>query len=117
MPDWSLLSGLIGGLGIGSLITSVANHLMARRSSIKDRLYQEKRETYLGMVSALQQSTALQSISGDFHLWQARCALFGSREVLKHAKEVADTPPDQYDRRNEAFQKMLDWMRTDLQRE
>jgi hypothetical protein len=114
MPDWSLL---IGGLGIGGVIAGVVNHVMARRSSIKDRWYQEKRETYLGMVSALQSSPALQRISSDFPLWHARCALFGSREVLKHAKEVADTPPDQYDKRNEAFQKMLEWMRTDLQRE
>jgi hypothetical protein len=114
MVDWSLLTGVIGGLGIGTLITSVANHFMARYSNIKDRWYQEKRETYLGMVSALQMDSALQRISGDFHLWHARCALFGSPEVLNYAKEVVDIPPDQYDKRNKAFQKMLEGMRTDL---
>jgi hypothetical protein len=43
-----LLLGILGGLGIGSLLTQIATHFMARRASASDRLYQEKREAYLG---------------------------------------------------------------------
>jgi hypothetical protein len=105
-----LFSGLIGGFGIGTLLTSVVTHFMARRASIDDRWYNEKREAYLGLVAALQ------SVSGDFPVWHARCALFGSPETLRYAKQVADTPPNAYDARNAAFQKMLEAMRADLRR-
>ena len=49
--EW--IVALVGGLGIGSLITSVATHLMARRGVTNDRWYQEKREAYLGLLEAL----------------------------------------------------------------
>jgi hypothetical protein len=46
--EWAI--GLIGGLGIGSLTTSVVTHFMSRRATSNDRWYQEKREAYLGYL-------------------------------------------------------------------
>jgi hypothetical protein len=44
---------LVGGLGVGSLITSLATQFMTRRAATNDRLFQEKREAYLGLLKAL----------------------------------------------------------------
>jgi hypothetical protein len=111
MQNWRPLIGALGtGFGIGTVVTAIVNHWLVRRASISDRWYQEKREAYLGLA------TALQTPTGDVPVWHARCALFGSSEVLKHAAQVAETQVDQYDMRNKAFQNMLEAMRNDLQR-
>jgi hypothetical protein len=59
---------------------------------------------------------AIQSLRGDIPAWHARCALFGSPEVMGYAAQVAETPDDQYHTRNEGFRKMVEAMRNDLQR-
>jgi hypothetical protein len=116
--EWiSLLLAGLGGLGIGSVLATIANHFMSRRASVNDRWYQEKREAYLGLLNALEPG-------GDdargYRLWNARCALFGSSEVLKYAKEVDETPYSADAERNAArkaaFQNMLGAMRDDLRR-
>jgi hypothetical protein len=50
--DWilPLIGGLGLGLGLGSLLKSVIDHFNARRALTQDRLYQEKREAYLGLL-------------------------------------------------------------------
>lgn len=49
--DWIL--PLIGGLGIGAVIKSVVDNFNTRRAVSQDRRYKEKREAYLGLLSAL----------------------------------------------------------------
>ena len=49
--DWIL--PLIAGRGLGSIIKSIADHFMSRRASDHDRWYQEKREAYTGLLTAL----------------------------------------------------------------
>jgi hypothetical protein len=46
--DWFL--PLIAGLGIGSIIKSIADHFMSRRASDRDRWYQEKRDAYTAFL-------------------------------------------------------------------
>ena len=110
-----LLLGLIGGLGIGTLLTSIATHFMTRRAAANDRLYQEKRTAYLGLLDALHSAAAHPSDENSkvYALWQTRCALFGTTEVMSAAQEIVDTN-DAPERRNVAFHKLLRAMRTDL---
>jgi hypothetical protein len=111
MQNWlPLLGGILTGFGVGTVVTSIVNHFLARRASMSDRWYQERREAYLGMIAAIQ------SLRGDVPAWHARCALFGSPEVMKYAAQVAETSDEPYDTRNEGFKKMLEAMRNDLQR-
>jgi hypothetical protein len=52
--DW--IAALIGGLGIGSVLTRVVEHFFSRRTLLQERDYQEMREAYLGLLGALHQT-------------------------------------------------------------
>lgn len=49
--EWLL--PLIGGLGIGSLATKVVEIWLSNKKSLESRIYQEKREAYLGLIDAI----------------------------------------------------------------
>lgn len=106
---------LLGGFGIGSLLKSVIDHFISRRVTMKDRLYQEKREAYLGLLCALHEAAVQPSDenSKDFALWQTRCQLFGSSEVSRFAQALVDTNESSPARKT-AFEGLIDSMRNDL---
>jgi hypothetical protein len=110
--DWSLL---VGGLGLGALLKSVLDFWQSRKAVAADRLYQEKREAYLGLLGALHDAAVEPSDahSKAYALWQTRCQLFGSSEVAGYAQEVADTNDDQ-PARLRAFAALVGAMRRDL---
>jgi len=111
--EWLL--PLVGGLGLGSLLKSIADHLISRRSTMQDRFYQEKREAYLGLLSAVHQASVAPSkdASARYGLWQTRCQLFGSPDVVRFAEEMVVTNA-QSPERNAAFSGLLNAMRRDL---
>jgi hypothetical protein len=110
--DWLTL---VGGLGIGTLITSVANQYLTQRAASRNRLYQEKREVYLGLLSALHDAAVKPSDerSKAYALWQTRCELFGASEVSRYVQEIADTDPGSSERQ-QAFQNLVRAMKSDL---
>lgn len=109
---------LIGGLGIGSLITSLATHFFTRRAAIRDRLYAEKREAYLGLLNALHQAAVSPSDQNakNYALWQTRCELFGSRDVATFAQSMVDTNDGPSEARGAAHRGLIDSMKADLRR-
>jgi hypothetical protein len=109
---------LIGGLGIGSLITSVATHFMTQRAASNDRLFQEKREAYLGLLKALHDASVHPSDahSKAYALWQTRCELFGSATVSRYAQRIVDTNDGPPGERQEAFEGLEKAMRADLKK-
>jgi hypothetical protein len=113
--EWAI--GLIGGLGIGSLITSVVTHFMSRRATTSDRWYQEKREAYLGLLTALHDAAVRPSdeSSKAYALWQTRCELFGSPTVAKHVQRIVDTN-DKRPEREDAFRDLIEAMKADLKK-
>ncbi|WP_421219420.1 hypothetical protein [Aeromonas enteropelogenes] len=40
--DYTLISGIVGGLGIGTLLNSIISNVIARSAKRTDRLYEEK---------------------------------------------------------------------------
>ncbi len=108
--------GLIGGLGIGSVLTAAATHFMTRRAVASDRLYQEKREAYLGLLGALHDAAVKPSDekAKAYALWQTRCDLFSSSDVAKWAQKIVDTNNGPREDRNEAFRRLIETMRADL---
>lgn len=111
-----LVGYLIGGLGIGSVITAIVNHFTGRRAVTRDRLYAEKREAYLGLLGALHQAAVKPSDenSKSFALWQTRCELFGSADVARFAQRIVDTNDAPREERNAAFRSLIDAMKKDL---
>lgn len=106
---------LLGGLGIGSSLTTLIAHLIARRAADRSRLYQEKREAYLGLLDALHRAAVRPSDENakNFALWQTRCDLFGSAEVSRYARAMVATN-DNRPEREIAFRSLVDAMRIDL---
>ena len=114
--EWVL--PLIGGLGLGSLLKSVIDNFNSRRAVMTDRLYQEKREAYLGLLGALHKAAVLPSDenSKEFALWQTRCQLFGSSDVSQFAQALVDTNDSPRAERDSAFKGLIESMRKDLLR-
>lgn len=114
--EWIL--PLVGGLGLGSLLKSAIDHLNSRRAVMQDRLYQEKREAYLGLLAALHKAAVRPSNenSKEFALWQTRCQLFGSTEVATFAQAIVDTNDSPRSERDAAFNGLISAMRNDLLR-
>lgn len=112
--EWVL--PLLAGLGIGSLLKSIADHSMSRRASTHNRWYQEKREAYLDLLSSLHSAALRPSdeSSKAFALWQIRCELFGSKDVVKYAQAMVDTNDGPREQRNEAFGNLIAAMKNDL---
>lgn len=107
---------LIGGLGIGSLITSVVTHFMTRQAAANDRWFQEKREAYLGLLSSLHEAAVSPSDANSkaYALWQTRCDLFGSPAVSRYAQRMVETNDGPPEARSEAFDGLIQAMKTDL---
>ena len=114
--DWIL--PLIAGLGLGSIIKSVADHFMTRRASEHDRWYQEKREAYTGLLTALHDAAVRLSEANAkaFALWQTRCELFGSTDVAKFAQQIVDTNDGPRLARDSAYRGLIEAMKTNLRR-
>lgn len=108
---------LLAGLGIGSLLKSVVDHVIARRMATDDRLYREKREAYLGLLDALHRAAVAPSneSSKNFAVWQTRCRLFGSPDVAHYSQEMVETNENQVER-EQVFQSLIEAMKTDLAR-
>jgi hypothetical protein len=114
--DWFL--PLIAGLGLGSVIKSIADHFMSRRASDHDRWYQEKREAYLGLLTALHDAAVQPSDANAkaFALWQTRCELFGSVDVAKFSQQIVDTNDGPRQARDSAFHGLIEAMKADLRK-
>jgi hypothetical protein len=114
--EWLL--PLLGGLGIGSLFTSIFNHFVTRKATKDDRWYQERREAYLGLLKALHQAAVQPSeeSSKGFALWQTQCNLFGASEVSKYAQAMVDTNDGPREARHNAFEALIRAMRDDLRK-
>ncbi len=106
---------LIGYLGIGALLKGIVDHLLNKRAQTHSRLYNEKREAYLGLLQALHNAAVRPSDENakTYALWQARCRLFGSERVYKAAQMMIDTNDDR-EGRHRADKELLDAMRDDL---
>ncbi|MFM5335655.1 hypothetical protein ACET97_03830 [Aeromonas enteropelogenes] len=114
--DYTLISGIVGGLGIGTLLNSIISNVIARSAKRTDRLYEEKRNAYLGLLDALHKAAVHPSdaTSKEFALWQTRCNLFGSEEVSRYTQRIIDTNDGPRSERNDAFDGLLKAMKTDL---
>jgi hypothetical protein len=114
--DYNTLLGIIGGLGLGTLLNSVVSSLIAKKTKRNERLYEEKRTAYLGLLSALHKAAVKPSneSSKEYALWQTQCSLFGSDKVAYYAQMIVDTNDSPRPERDKAFKGLIEAMRSDL---
>lgn len=110
------LNSLVGGLGIGALLTGVVNYFLNRKLSIENRCYQEKRDAYLGLLEALHRAAVepSDSSSKSFALWQTRVQLFGAEGVARGVQGIIDTNDGPRAEREKYFRQTIEEMRKDL---
>ena len=116
--DYNTLLGVIGGLGIGTLLNSIISNLMTKKAKQNELLYEEKKSAYLGLLTALHKAAVKPSTeaSKEYALWQTHCSLFGSDKVTYYAQKIVDTNDSPRSERDIAFKGLIDAMRADLTR-
>lgn len=106
---------LIGGIGIGSVITTIITTISRKREILNERVYKEKRGAYLGLLRSLHNAAVEPSEKNakEYALWQTRIQLFGSKESADFAQKIVDSAPGS-GVRHLAFEGLLKAMRDDL---
>ena len=96
--EWIL--GLIGGLGIGTLLTTVVNHYLAKKSEVAQKLYQEKRDAYIGMTRALYDAEIEPGPKNEkmFGHWLNIAKIFAPQSVILAAQSVINSNPGSKER-------------------
>ncbi len=114
--EWLL--PLLGGLGGGTLLTTIVNNFLANKKARGDRHYAEKREAYVGLLNSFHLAAVSPSDknSKDYALWQTRVRLFGSPKVTMAAQHIVDTNTGPREARDLAFEELLTGMREDLKK-
>lgn len=115
--DWNAVSLLVGGLGVGSLLTTALQTWMQRKADAKAKAFIEKRDCYLGVIETIKDSRLGAKPDRDtlvqYAYWKARAALVASPEVFRLAQLVSDTKGGTREN-NEAHGNLLTEMRKDL---
>ncbi|MFA4994539.1 MAG: hypothetical protein WC521_04460 [Bdellovibrionales bacterium] len=115
MMDWIL--PLLGGLGIGTLLKGIVDHFLAVKSKSDERIYLEKRETYLGLIDAMYESDVHPSLETqkNYGKWHNRCKLYGSHAVVDASQRFIDTSSAVTgEARSKAYRELFEEMRKDL---
>lgn len=76
---------VLGLLGLGSVLTVLAQHLLARSAAQTDRRNRELKEAYSGFLDALSRllsNPELDEKDVNFRYWVARVQLVCSKEIL-----------------------------------
>jgi len=119
MENWVI--PLLGGLGIGSVLTAIItkllDHFINRKTAKQALLYKEKREAYLGLLDALHKAAVQPSNENSkaFALWQTRIEVFGTNEVAEAVQGIVETnEPSQRRERDLFFKQLIIAIRKDL---
>lgn len=113
--DW--IMPLIAGLGIGSILKTIIDSYILRRNFIKDRYYNEKKQSYLNLIESLYLINVDHSTKNlkKFGLYSIHCQLFGHKQVYDLTKKLMETSLEP-ELRNKIINKMIEEMKKDLQK-
>ncbi|NHZ48848.1 hypothetical protein [Nitratidesulfovibrio liaohensis] len=114
-PLLSALAPVLGGVGIGSLLTVVAQHWVTKKREHEQRTFTEKKAAYTGLLQALHDCVVNPSDNSlkKFALALAHVHIFGSPESIQYAELLKNTAPNSQER-DLAFTELLNAMRNDL---
>lgn len=101
----------IGGI-LGSVITTLLQSWILNKQRINDRIFQEKKESYLGLIMAYRNAV----ISGndkdkEFAYWSVRCNLLAPLSI---SKLINDMKTDNFSIQEKAFSELQIAMKDDL---
>ena len=105
----------IGGLGIGSVLTSIIQWKINVNLEDKKRNFNEKKEAYVGLITSLHEAGVkkTEESSKNYALWQSRVELVGSKKVVYFVNQIVQTTPGTPERHT-AILGLISTMRKDL---
>jgi len=114
MSDFGTIAAFLGGVGAGSVLTTVVQHYLARRAHKDDLLQQERSEVFNGLLQALEALETKDSAENAkrFGFWAARAEIVASPAVLAASSDMRNTSPKSKER-DSAMSRMLRAMRAD----
>ncbi|WP_321397684.1 hypothetical protein [Emcibacter sp.] len=115
--SFEILMSIFGAFGIGSVVTLLIKNHLDQNNALDERLYNEKREAYLGLLTAMHDAAIQPSdaASKAYALQQTKIQLFGSEKVSEAAQGILDTNEGSREERNRYFEMLIREMRKDLQ--
>ena len=107
------IASLVGGLGIGSVLTLFLKEYFDRRKALSKRIFEGKREAYTAYLDIAMKSQALPE---DEAVWartaaMAKVRLCASPEVIQCFNVLLASPPSSYEK---TFDDLIQAMRKDL---
>ena len=82
--DWNSIGLVLGGLGVGSLLTFIVQYVLENIRHRKQLVFNEKKNAYLEYITAMAESQTMSEKEGSWLRTKAmaRIRLFGSKEVI-----------------------------------
>ncbi|MDI9336462.1 MAG: hypothetical protein QM520_05485 [Gammaproteobacteria bacterium] len=111
--EWS---AVLGAFGIGAIVKTILDTILATKKDRSALQYKEKREAYFGLLDALHKAaiTPSDENSKTFALWQTRVSIFGSEEASKAVQGIIDTNDGPRELRQLHFDNLLKAIKKDM---
>jgi hypothetical protein len=115
MMDWQTGIALVGVFGLGGIFQSALTHWLGRKKDKAERVFEEKKEAYIGLIEALYAATIEPNgkSAKDYGHWHIRTQLVGSPGVIEFSETLRDSKPHSPERKN-AMENLFQEMRNDL---
>ena len=106
---------LLTAFGLGSIVATLVQWLLARHAAKDERSFREKQTAYVGLLEAYHRAAVegTDETSKLFAYWQMRCELVGSAQVRDAVRRIVETNDDRAGR-EQADRDMKIAMRADL---
>jgi hypothetical protein len=113
--DGPFIVSLIAAFGLGSLLTALVQSWLSRRVQIEDRNFGERKEAYIGLLSAYHKAAVegTDAAAKEFAYWQMRCELVAPQKVREAIERIISTN-DERELRYEAHDQLKEALRADL---
>ena len=111
----SIFLTLIGGFGIGTIVTTIVQHFLKRKSYKDDRIYQERKEVFIGILQTIEdlQNNFSKEKSSRLGYWIARSKLVATNSVNKELAILVQTKAVSQER-DTSMENLLLLMKKDL---
>ncbi len=113
--DWNSIGLVLGGLGVGSLLTFIVQYVLENIRHRKQLVFNEKKNAYLEYITAMAESQTMLEKEGSWLRTKAmaRIRLFGSKEVIDIMESKVAEPKGKRDL-TLPLKELFDAMRKDL---
>ncbi|WP_417486418.1 hypothetical protein [Maricaulis sp.] len=84
---------LLTAFGLGSIVTTLVQTYLTRKSALDDPNYEERKQAYVGLLEAYHRAAVENSKEAgkEFAYWQMRCELVSPQPVRNAIQAIIET--------------------------